>query len=54
MTFTACTVITCRGPSLQIIDDVLLATPTRPIEDDHLARLCRELQILAAQDRVRR
>lgn len=54
MTCTSCVIVTCDGPSVAIVDDLLLTKPTRRIEEDRLAEILAELRAAAAQDRVRR
>lgn len=52
MTCTTCIVITCHGPSVMVVDDLMLAKPTRRIAEDTLAGICSELRTAALQDRV--
>lgn len=53
MTCTTCIVITCDGPSVALVDDLLLTKPTRPIDERRLEALLAEIRAATAQDRVR-
>jgi len=54
MTCTACIIITCEGPSVTIIDCMILAKPTRRYPPDRIEHILDEVRIAAAQDRVQR
>lgn len=52
MICTTCIVVTCHGPSVMVIDDLMLTRPTRKIDEDRLAGICSELRTAALRDRV--
>lgn len=54
MDVAAIYVVSCDGPTLQIVDLVLCRAPTKPVPRDKLDYIVREMSTAAAADRVRR
>ena len=54
MEVAAIYVVSCDGPALQIVDLALCRAPTKPVPQDRLDYIVREMSTAAAADRVRR
>lgn len=54
MTATACTVITCRGARVLVVDDEILSRKTVEIKPWKIRHVLEEMRTAAAHDRTRK